>query len=182
MDSLHCACNHVADTSLIWTIIVSVCGVVVTILMLIVTYKYFKITKNIFLVSQRPYIGRTSFKMEFKEETHSIYLRFFVKNFGNVPARKVDTIFQLYINDRIIPVENSQSKNQIFYPQENLPIDIALPDNPLYFNGIKHGDSRLKIVTEIKYYGVTDKQYSTTETEIYNHTVGVFVKQDGDWT
>lgn len=181
---MHTCCHQFSDTPLVWTIIVSICaflGVIITSLMLIATNKYTEITKNIFLASQRPYIGRTSFEIRFDDENHSIHLKFFVKNFGNVPARKVDTIVKLFIKDKLVPFNGAVSENQIFFPQENLPINLLLPKNPLFFNGIKYGESELKVTTEIRYYGVTDKQYSTTETEIYNHVIHTFIKQAGEW-
>lgn len=187
MDTLqtHFVINQsIPDISIVWTIIIAVCAITSSYIaykMFKVTKKYTEITENIFLSSQRPYVGRTTFEIFFDKTDHSTYMKFFLKNFGNIPARKVKATIQVFFNEEPIKITGAQCENQIFFPQENLPMNIILPKNPIYYMGIKFGNAQLKIITNIEYYGVTDKKYTTTETEIYNHVIKSFMKQHGDW-
>ena len=50
------------------------------------------------------------------------------------------------------------------------------------FLAIKNGKSILELRTYIKYYGITDKEYSTDEVCIYNNEAQLFLKKTGEWT
>ena len=188
MDSIQVIYNSAPDTSIIWTIVVALCAIAsvyVAIRMLKATKKYTEVTENIFLTSQRPYIGRSTHKIRFVEEKKVIDLSVFIKNYGTVPAKNVSTIINIFVNGTLLSdVENNKTVGQVLFPTQEHPIDFIfdlhkLPDS--YYE-IKNGKLTFEIMTEIKYDGVTETQYTTKEKEVYKHIINSFLKVFGEWT
>ena len=187
MDSLQVFVNSTSETTIIWTVVVAICAVAsifITIGMLRATKKYTEVTEQLFLSSQRPYLGRDNHIINFHEPSKKIIFTIYIKNYGDVPAKNVSALIKLVINDVVQPVENNQSKNQIFFPKQSHPMDFVfnLEKIPDSFYEIQNGKLSLKIISEINYTGVTKEKYSTKEEEIYNHNIKSFLKEDGAWT
>jgi len=187
MDSIQVAINNIPETSEIWTIVVSVCAViniVIVAFMLFATRKYTKVTEELFLTSQRPYIGKEKHIIMFDDTNKVIRFSNIIKNYGTVPAKKVSCKIKLLIKGKLQNIEGGESSNQIFFPQETHSIDLILSLHkiPDAFYDIFHGKLPLELSMEIEYFGATKKKYATTETEIYNHTIKTFVKEFGEWT
>ena len=183
MDSLHVAFTGCSEPSLIWTIIVSIsaaANVCVAILMWLTTHRYTKITEDMFFASQRPYIGTITYIHNLHTDSSKVRLTVKLQNYGNIPAKKVDALIQVIIDNKILPVENSEATNQIFFPHWIHTLDVMLNDKDLFL-AIKNGKSVLELRTFIKYYGITDKEYSTNEVSVYNHTAKLFIKKTGEW-
>lgn len=187
MDSIQVAINNIPETSEIWNIVVSVCAVfniVIVTFMLLATRKYTKVTEEIFLASQRPYIGKEKHIIMFDENNKVIRFSNIIKNYGSVPAKKVSCKIKMLIKGKLEKIDGGESSNQIFFPQETHSMDLILNlhKQPNAFYAIVNGELPLELTMEIEYYGATKKKYSTTETEIYNHTIKTFVKEVGEWT
>ena len=187
MDSIQVAINNIPETSNIWTMVVSVCAVIniiIIVLMLIATKKYTKITEEIFLTAQRPYIGKKDHAIMFDDDNKVIRFSNIIKNYGSVPAKKFSCKIKLLIKGKLQELDGGESSNQIFFPEETHSMDLILNlhKQPKAFYAIINGELPLELTMEIEYFGATDKKYSTTETEIYNSSIKTFVKESGEWT
>lgn len=187
MDSFQVGINNIPETSDIWTIVVSICAViniVIVAFMLFATRKYTKVTEEIFLTSQRPYIGKEKHIIVINEDNKTIHFSNIIKNHGSVPAKKVSCKIKLLIKGQIQKIDGGEASNQIFFPQETHSMDLILNLHkiPDAFYDIIQGKLPLELALEIEYYGATNKKYSTSETEIYNYTIKTFVKEFGEWT
>lgn len=185
MDSINIVFNKMTDTSLIWTVVLAlsaVASVFVAIKMWGTTKKYTEVTENIFLSSQRPYIGKEKHIIKIDENNKTIHFSNIIKNFGSVPAKKVSCSIKLFIKGSLQKIDGGESKDQIFFPQENHSMDLILNLNkvPTAFCDIINGVLPLEILMEIEYYDAADRRYFTNETEIYNHTIKTFIKKTGD--
>ncbi|GAB6283542.1 MAG: hypothetical protein STSR0008_23180 [Ignavibacterium sp.] len=126
MDSLNITFNEIPDVSSIWTIVVSICAViniVIVVFMLLATRKYTKVTEEIFLSSQRPYIGKEKHIIMFDENNKVIRFSNIIKNYGSVPAKKVSCKIKLLIKGKLQNIEGGESSNQIFFSQETHSMD-----------------------------------------------------------
>ena len=188
MDSIKVIYNNAPDPSVIWTIVVALCAVAsvyVAIKMWKATKKYTEVTENIFLASQRPYIGRSTHKIRFVEEKKVIDLSVFIKNYGKVPAKNVSAIINIFVNEILLSdIKNNKTEGQVLFPSQEHPIDFIfdLQNIPASYNDIKNGKLLFEIMTEIKYNGVTKTQYTTKEKEAYKHIIASFIKVFGEWT
>lgn len=175
------------ETSIIWTIVVALCAVAsvyVAIKMLKATKKYTEVTEDIFLTSQRPYIGRSGHIIRFIDEKKIIDLSFFIKNYGTIPAKNVSAVINVFMNETLQPdIENNKTEGQVMFPSQEYPIDFVVDFHkfPDSYNEIKKGKLSLEIMTEIKYNGVTQTQYTTKEKEVYKNIIKSFLKVFGEW-
>ena len=157
MDSLQVLSTSPPDPILIWTIVIGICGVanvIIAILMWRTTRTYTTITKNTFLASQRPYIGASTY---------------------------IHNLHQIIVDGKILPINNSENKNQIFFPHWIHTLDGKIKDRNIFL-AVKNGTSILEIRSFVKYYGIADKEYSTDEVCTYNPEMEIFIKKSGDWT
>ena len=184
MDSLQVLSTSPPDPILIWTIVIGICGVanvIIAILMWRTSRAYTTITKNTFLASQRPYIGASIYIHNLHTDSSEIFLTVKLQNYGSVLAKKVDALIQIIVDGKILPINNSENKNQIFFPHWIHTLDGKIKDRNIFL-AVKNGTSILEIRSFVKYYGIADKEYSTDEVCTYNPEMEIFIKKGGDWT
>jgi hypothetical protein len=184
LDSLHLSCNHSSDIPVIWTAVLAICAIANVFIALFLwktTHTYTTITKQIFLASQRPYIGISRYFHNIHPDTSIIKLSVELKNFGNTPAKNVDFMIEALIDDKILPLDNNTNKNQIFFPQSAHAMDAIFEDRNLLL-AIIANRSTLKLHTHVTYKGITTQDYSIDEVSIYSDQIKNFITISGDWT
>jgi hypothetical protein len=184
VDSLKTSLNQIHDISIVWTVVLAICAianVLIAFLMWKTTRAYTKITRQMFLASQRPYIGISTYAHNFSSSGSMIYLETKLQNFGNTPAKNVDVITEVFVDGILIIFKNSKVENQTIFPQKSHPI-CMIADDMTMFLAIKNGESHLKLHTHITYKGITDQIYSTSEVCAYDYKPQLFVGESAEWT
>ena len=148
--------------------------------MFISTRKYTSITEKLFLASQRPYIGIRTYNHNFLSDATGVLLETKIQNYGNTPAKNIDVLTEVFVDEIKIEFDNLKVENQIIFPQSSHPISMIIKNKNMFL-AIKNGQSLLKIHTKITYSGITDKKYGTEEICKYNHKSPSFVGEFGEW-
>ena len=158
--------------------IATVANVVVSILMWSVTRDYTEVTRNIFKAANRPYVG-TSGIIPIKDEANKTFpINLEIKNFGSVPAKNVETAWNLSLNGVPMPVSKVPDKPLVLFPQTSNFLAATFSGDK--YSSIVNGDSILEITLEIRYKGAYQEQYYYSEKSRYAHNMNRFIGLSGE--
>lgn len=137
-----------------------------------------KLTDDIFRASHRPFVGGEA-RVKADNAKKCLVINLDCKNYGNVPAKELEVVFTVTINGNIQPMLKIPDDPAILLPQSFHTFPGQVCEN--MFSSIVDGSSILELTLDIKYKGVSNEQYRTTQKFRYSHIVDRFMDMGGNW-
>lgn len=160
-------------------VVIALIYTIVTGLICHATWQNTSATKNVLEAAYRPYVGITNVELPYDQIGADPRLAVTIKNVGSVPSRYIEVDLEI----RIAGVASSLAgwgrrdyiallPGQSFVPSS----DLSRENNPELQPG-----SEFTVLVQIKYKGMTDKQYTTQSTYTYAPDDSKFVISAGQF-
>ncbi len=138
--------------------VATIVNLLVAIFMWRVTKESTGVTKSIFEAANRPYVGIPRVKVEKDDAAKKLNFAVEIKNFGSVPANEFDSNWDVWIDGVSQPQTKFPDKPSVLFPQASV-FRVGLIADPMVYSSIVTGKSALEFVVEVRYKGVTQKEY-----------------------
>jgi hypothetical protein len=136
------------------------------------------ISKDTFSSTIRPFIGVDNIESQIDSINNNFVVIVSFKNFGSIPAKDLETIMDVYIDNELIKKDIPfQQNKQILFPDKNSFLLYALQP---YYKRILNG-ADLKVFIDIRYYGVSDEEYTTSHRFQYYKPSNNLAPIGGEW-
>ncbi|MCL4705361.1 hypothetical protein KJ068_09390 [bacterium] len=142
------------------------------------TGKSIILTEDIFKASHRPFVGGLA-RVKADNVEKCIIINIDCKNYGNVPAKKMEVNWEITINGNLQPMTKIPDEPAILFPASTHTFAGQVCEN--MFSLITDGSSILEITLDIEYEGVSNEKYHTFQKFRYNHLVDRFMDMGGTW-
>lgn len=170
------------DPIVLWTCVLAVCGILnILILFLIwnISLNTLKFNKTSFNLMNRPFVGIN--KINTNLDTNEKILSFSVeiKNFGNVPAQKVELHVNGKIGDKNTPIITKNTNEIVIFPNNSFFNNGSVKNEA--FESIINDKEIFKIEYEIIYFSPNNTNYKTYQHIFYDIPQNKFTFIDGKY-
>lgn len=134
----------------------SVTSLLIAALTWLTSFRYTKITRQIFEASYRPYIAVVESKVENDQESRQFRATFNIKNVGSVPAYDFRGTIKFETPEGVIDIPAYAEARAVIPPQTSYPL-VAVIRNPRDYERLNSA-AILDVVVSAEYKGVVPKK------------------------
>ena len=148
----------------------AIVNLLVSVLMWLATNRSAKITEKIFEAAHRPYLGIVREDVVKNDREMTTTIRAVVKNSGGVLARDIRHDWKILIDGKVTSMPSSEEP-AVLVPEAEMTFAGEIDVSSKEYSSILSGEAKLLSTFNLRYKGVTQKEYHYATKREYDHTV-----------